>query len=82
MIKPEKASGTLGLALPDEGGGWCILRDEQREHLAAETLVESEVAANRDDLVIGMGSHNEYTLFLDCSQLGRHPVRETVNPSK
>jgi hypothetical protein len=55
VLKPEKASDTLGLALPDEGGGSCILRDEEREHLAAETLVEREVTADCDDLVIGMG---------------------------
>jgi hypothetical protein len=58
MIKPKKASDTLGLALPDEGGGWCILRSEQREHLAAETLVEREVTADRDDLIVGMGGHD------------------------
>jgi hypothetical protein len=82
MIKPEKASGALGFTLSADIGAWRIQRDEQREHIASKTLVESKVAADRNDLIIGMGSHNEHTLFLDCSQLGRHPVRETVNPSK
>jgi hypothetical protein len=82
MIKPEKASGTLRFALSADISNWRVQRDEQREHFASKTLVESEVAADSNDLVIRMGSHNEHTLFLGCSQLGRHSVRETVNPAK
>ena len=82
MIEPEKASGTLRFAPSADIGSRRIQRDEQREHLASKPLVESKIAADRNDLVIGMGSYNEYALFVDCPELGRHPVREAVNPSK
>jgi hypothetical protein len=58
IIKPEKASGTLRFALSADVGSWCVQGDEQREHLASKALVECEVAANRNDLVIGVGSDN------------------------
>jgi hypothetical protein len=55
VIEPEKASDTLGFALSADICGRRVQRDEQREHLAAKTLVEREVAADCDDLIIGMG---------------------------
>jgi len=82
VIEAEKAGGTLRFALSADIGGWSVQRDEQREHFASKMLVESEVAPDRNDLVIGMGSDNKYTLFLDCSQLGWHPVSDAVNPSQ
>ncbi len=82
MIKPEKASSTLRFAFSANIGNRRILCNEQREQFTSKTLVESEVPANRNDLVIGMGSHNDYTLFLEGSQLGGHTMREAVNPSK
>ena len=58
MIEPEKASDTLGLALSADICGWRVQRYEEREHLAAKTLVEREVTADCDDLVVGMGGHD------------------------
>jgi hypothetical protein len=57
VIKPEKTSYMLGLVLSDDRG-WRVQRDEQREHLTAETLVEREITADCDDLVVGMGGHD------------------------
>jgi hypothetical protein len=54
VIEPEKASDALGLALSDH----IVQRDEEREHLAAKTLVEREVTANCDNLVVGVGGHD------------------------
>jgi hypothetical protein len=58
MFKPEKASGAFRFAFSAHIGCWSVQRDEQGEHLAANTLVESQVATDRNDLVIRMGSHN------------------------
>ena len=58
VVEPEKASDTLGLTLPDEAGGWCVQRDEQRKHLAAKALMERKVTADCDNLVVGMRSHH------------------------
>jgi hypothetical protein len=63
VIEPEKASDTLGLALSDDSGGWRVQRDEQREHLAAKTLVEREVTADCDDVVVGMGATTSTRCF-------------------
>src|SRR5262245_49098688 len=85
VIEPKQSCDTLGLALSDDRGGrnrWRIQRDEQREHLAAESLVEREVAADCYDLVVGMGRHDEHTLLLNCTELDRHTVRDAVNTAE
>jgi len=83
VIKPEKPSDTLGFTFPDAGGGWCSLRDEQREHFATETLVKREVATDCDDLVVGMGGDDQHTLpLLNRTELDRHTVSEAVNAAE
>ena len=82
MIKPKEPSGAFRFALSADIGRWRVQRNEQCEHLATKTLVEGQIAADRNYLVIGMGCHNEYALFLDCSQLDRHAMRDTVNTLK
>jgi hypothetical protein len=81
MIESEKASDTLGLAFSHDRGG-RIQRDVQCEHLAAKTLVEREVATDRDDLVVGMRGHDQYTLLLDRTKLARHAVRDAMNTAE
>jgi hypothetical protein len=82
VIEPQKVSDPLCLALPADIGGRRVQRDEQREHLAAKTPVQSEVAADRDNLIVGMGGHDQYTLLLDCTKLDRHSVRDAVNAAE
>jgi hypothetical protein len=82
MIKPKEASGAFRFALSADIGSWRVQRNEQCEHRATKTLVEGQIAADRNYLVIGMGRHNEYALFLDCSQLDRHAVCDAVNAPK
>jgi hypothetical protein len=82
VIEPEEASDALGFALSDDRGGWVVLRDEQREHLAAKALVKREVTADGDNLVVGMGGHDQYTLFLDRTELDRHTVGDAVDAAE
>ena len=78
MVETEKASDTLGFAFSR-----CrIQRDEQREYLAAKALMEREITADRDHLVVGMGSHYYYAPLFNCTELDRHAVRDAVNSAK
>jgi hypothetical protein len=82
VIESEKVSNTLGLALSRDIHGWRVKRDKEREHLAPKTLMEGKVAADCDDLVIGMGSHDQHALLLNRTKLDRHAVGEAVNAAK
>jgi hypothetical protein len=82
VVEPEEASDALRLSLSGDIDGWRVQRDEQRKHLAAETLVQREVTAHCDDLVVGMGRHDEYTLLLNGTESKRHTVRDAVDSAE
>jgi hypothetical protein len=83
----------LEIIIVDSSPGWestrervlrevALRRDEQREYLAAKALMEREITADRDHLVVGMGSHYYYAPLFNCTELDRHAVRDAVNSAK
>src|SRR5262249_27912604 len=48
----------------------------------AKTLMERQVSADCDDLVVGMGGDDQHTLLINCTELNRHTVSEAVNAAE